>query len=322
MSISRRSLLGAASLLCLPRLALGQDYPTRPVRIIVPSTAGGGTDTFARLVAQHLSNVMGQNFYVENRPGGGTLIGLEAAAHAPNDGYTFYMAPSTIVTMHLVRKAMSVDVRRDFTPVSLTAILPQVLIMHPGVPAKSVQELIALAKKEPGKLTYGSAGIGTAPHMAMELFKNTAGVDIQHVPYKGVANSMQDIIGGTISGMIINVLTSKANIEAGQLRALGTTGLKRVESLPEIPTVAESGLPGYEALQWFGVLAPAGTPAPIVKRVQTAMSEGLNLPEIRQRLLLEGAEAVGNSPEEFGAFINAEIDKWTPVAKAAGIEPQ
>jgi tripartite-type tricarboxylate transporter receptor subunit TctC len=156
----------------------------------------------------------------------------------------------------------------------------------------------------------------------MELFKSTAGVDIQHVPYKGVANSLQDIIAGTITGMIINVLTSKANIEAGQLRALGTTGLKRVESLPDVPTVAESGLPGYEALQWFGVLAPAGTPAPIVKRVQVAMSEGLNLPEIRQRLALEGAEAVGNSPEEFSAFINAEIDKWTPVAKAAGIEPQ
>lgn len=305
-----------------PAVEAQTDYPNRPVRIIVPSTAGGGTDTFARLIAQHLSATMGQTFYVENRPGGGTLTGMEAAARAAPDGYTLCVVPSAMTTMHLVRKSMPIDALRDFAPVTQAAILPQVLIVHPGVQAASVRDFIALARREPGALTYGSAGIGTAPHMAMELLKNMAAVDIQHIPYKGVAPALQDIAGGRVSGMIVNVLTAKPLLDSGQVRALGTTGLKRVETMPDVPTISEAGIPNYEALQWFGVLAPAATPAPLVKRLQVAIAEALHLPEIKRRLALDGAEPVGSEPEAFAAFIKAEIDKWNVVAKAAGIEPQ
>jgi tripartite-type tricarboxylate transporter receptor subunit TctC len=227
-----------------------------------------------------------------------------------------------MTTMHLVRKSMPIDALRDFAPVTQAAILPQVLIVHPGVQAASVRDFIALARREPGALTYGSAGIGTAPHMAMELLKNMAAVDIQHIPYKGVAPALQDIAGGRVSGMIVNVLTAKPLLDSGQVRALGTTGLKRVETMPDVPTISEAGIPNYEALQWFGVLAPAATPAPLVKRLQVAIAEALHLPEIKRRLALDGAEPVGSEPEAFAAFIKAEIDKWNVVAKAAGIEPQ
>src|SRR5439155_16480528 len=261
-----------------------RDYPTKPVRIVVPSTPGGGTDTFARIVAQHLQAVLGQPFVIDNRPGGGTLIGMDAVAQAPPDGYTLYMSPSTTTTMHIVRKSMPYDVRKAFAPVTQVVVLPQALIIHPSVPAKTMQEFIALAKRAPGKLTYGSAGIGTAPHMSMELLKSMAGLDIQHIPYRGVSQSLTDVLGGRISGMILNVLTSKPSVDAGLLRALGVTGLTRSEAMPTIPPIAESGVPKYESLQWFGVLAPAGTPASVVNLLQSKIAEGLRAPEMKARL--------------------------------------
>jgi tripartite-type tricarboxylate transporter receptor subunit TctC len=298
------------------------DYPTKPVRIVVPSTPGGGTDTFARIVAQHLQAVLGQPFVIDNRPGGGTLIGMDAVAQAPPDGYTLYMSPSTTTTMHIVRKSMPYDVRKAFAPVTQVVVLPQALIIHPSVPAKTMQEFIALAKRASGKLTYGSAGIGTAPHMSMELLKSMAGVDIQHIPYRGVSQSLTDVLGGRISGMILNVLTSRPSVDAGLLRALGVTGLTRSEAMPTVPPIAESGVPKYESLQWFGVLAPAGTPALVVNLLQSKIAEGLRAPEMKARLANDGAEGVGNTPAEFAALINGEIEKWTAVAKAAHIQPE
>ena len=298
------------------------DYPNKPVKIIVPAAAGGGTDTTARMIADHLSKTMGQNFIVENRGGGGALIGTEAAARSPADGYTLLMTPSTLTTMHIVRKAMPIDAVRDFTPITQFIVLPQVLVVHPSVPASTLAEFIALAKKEPGKLSYGSAGPGTAPHMAMELLKSNAQVDINHIPYRGVAPALQDILGGRVSGMIVNVLIAKPHIEAGKLRALGVTSLQRSRSLPNVPTIAESGLPNYRALQWFGMVAPAGTPQPIVERLQKEIAAVLNTPAMQKRLEIEGADPVGNTAAEFGKVIKDEIAMWEGVAKAAGIKPQ
>jgi tripartite-type tricarboxylate transporter receptor subunit TctC len=316
-------LIAFIGLAALAPPALAQsDYPNRPVRIVVPSTPGGGTDTFARLIAQHLSITLGQQFIVDNRPGGGTLIGMDAVVHAPADGYTLYMSPSTTTTMHIVRKSMPYDVRRAFAPVTQVVVLPQALIIHPSVPAKTMQEFIALAKRDPGKLTYGSAGIGTAPHMSMELLKSMAGMNIQHIPYRGVSQSLTDVLGGRISGMILNVLTSKPSVDAGKLRALGVTSLTRSEAMPDVPPIAQAGVLNYEALQWFGVLAPAGTPAAIVDLLQRKISEGMKTPEMKARLATDGAEPVANTPAEFAALIDAEMEKWTAVAKAANIQPE
>jgi len=298
------------------------DYPNRPVQILVPAAAGGGTDTTARMIADHLSRTMGQNFYVENRGGGGALIGTEAAARSPADGYTLLMTPSTLTTMHIVRKAMPVDALRDFTPITQFIILPQVLVVHPSVPAQTFAEFIALAKQEPGKLSYGSAGPGTAPHMAMELFKSMAKIDVNHVPYRGVAPALQDVLAGRVSGMIINTLIAKPHIEAGNLRALGVTSLKRARPMPNVPTIAESGLPNYRALQWFGMVAPTGTPQTIVDRLQKEIAEVLKTPAMQQRLDIEGADPVGNTAAEFSKVIKDEIATWNEVAAAAGIKPQ
>lgn len=308
--------------LCATPAVAQSDYPNRPVRIVVPATPGGGSDLFARLVAQHLAGVMGQQFVVDNRPGGGTLVGMEAVLNSPPDGHTLYLSPSTSTSMHVVRKTMPFDVRRAFAPVTQLVVVPQALIVHPGVPARSAADFIALAKREPGKLTYGSAGIGTAPHMAMELFKSMAGIDVQHIPYRGVSQSVTDILGGRVSGMVLNVLTSKPHLDSGKLLALGVTGAKRSEALPDVPTISESALPGYQALQWFGILAPAGTPAPIVQLLQARIAEGMRSTETKARLAADGAEAVASTPAEFAALINEEIQKWTVLAKAANIQPE
>lgn len=318
----RSILLALTSVFIMSGAALAQaDYPNHPVKVIVPSTPGGGSDTFARLVAQHLSEALGQQFYVENRPGGGTLIGMEAAAHSAPDGYTLYLAPSTITLLPLVKKKMPVSLA-SFDPISLAVILPQALVINPSVKANNVQEFVALAKKDPGKLTYGSPGIGTGPQMAMQLFINDTGIDLLHVPYKGVANVLTDMLGGRISGMMLNLAVAKPQIEAGKLRALGVTSKTRVASLPKIPTIAEQGLPGFEALQWFGFFAPAGTPKAIVDKIQKEMAKGLNSPKIKQRLALESAEPGGDSPAEFAAFLKEESAKWAAVAKAAHIQPR
>jgi len=315
------------ALLCLGPLAVSAqaqgDYPSRTVRIIVPATPGGGSDTFARLVAQHLAKELNQQFVVENRPGGGTLPAMEFVLSQPADGYTLYLSPSTSTSMHLVRKSMPFDVRKSFVGLTQLAVVPQSLVINPKVPANTVKEFIALAKREPGKMSYGSAGLGTGPHMAMELFKLMAGnLQIQHIPYRGVSQSVTDILGGNISGMMLNVLTAKPHVEAGALRMLGVTSLKRSSAMPDVPTIAEAGVPDYEALQWFGLLARAGTPPDILHRLHKLIAEGMRSPEMQQRLKTEGADAVVNTPEEFTKLISSEVDRWTELAKAINLKPQ
>jgi tripartite-type tricarboxylate transporter receptor subunit TctC len=308
-------------LLVSPAAAQG-DYPSRTVRIIVPATPGGGSDTFARLIAQHLAKELNQQFVVENRPGGGTLPAMDFVAGQPADGYTLYLSPSTTTSMHLVRKSMPWDVRKTFTGVTQIAVVPQSLVINPKVQATSVKEFIALAKREPGKLSYGSAGPGTGPHMAMELFKLMAGVQIQHIPYRGVSQSVTDILGGNISGMMLNVLTAKPHVEAGQLRMLGVTSVRRSGAMPEVPTIAEAGVPDYEALQWFGLMARSGTPPEILNRLQKLIAEGMRSPEMQERLKTEGADAVVNTPDQFQKLISEEIDRWSKLAQAINLKPE
>lgn len=298
------------------------DYPTKPVKIIVPSAPGGGTDIAARVLAQHLSQSMGQQFYIENRPGAGNMIGIEAAARSTPDGHTLLMTASTLTINHVTYKKVLYDAVRDFSPISLVVSLPSVLVVHPSVPARSLAELIALAKRKPDDLTYGSAGIGTNPHLAMELFKTMAGISIRHIPYKGVGPALNDLIAGQVSSMIAGMLTTKPQVDAGTLRGLAVSGLRRVESLPNIPTVAEAGVANYEALQWYGLLAPAGTPTPIVAKLFAETAKATRSAEMKERLAADGAEPVGNTPTEFAAHIKEEMAKWAQVARAVGLEPQ
>ncbi len=298
------------------------DYPSKPVKIIVPSAPGGGTDISARVLAQFLSQSMGQQFYIENRPGAGNMIGIEAAARSAPDGYTLLMTASTLTINHLTYKKVLFDAVRDFAPISVVVSLPSVLAVHPSVEARSLTEFIALAKRKPGELTYASAGTGTNPHFAMELLKTMAGIDVRHIPYKGVGPGLNDVIGGQVSAMIAGVLTTRPQVDAGKLRGLAATSLTRIESLPNIPTMSEAGVPKYEALQWYGLLAPAGTPAPIVARLHAETAKAARTDEMKARLAADGAEPVGNTPAEFAAHIKEEMEKWGAVARAAGIEPQ
>jgi tripartite-type tricarboxylate transporter receptor subunit TctC len=302
--------------------AAAQEYPARPVRIIVPSPPGGGTDIVARVLAQHFARSFGQQFFVENKPGAGNMIGIEAVARSAPDGYTLLMTASTLALNSVLFKKVPYDPVRDFAPITLTATAPNVLLVHPAVPAQSLAEFIALAKAKPGALSYGTPGIGTSPHLSMELLKSMAGIELQHVPYKGTAAAVTDVIGGQIAATFANALTAKPQVDAGRVRALAITGPRRIEALPGVPPVAEAGVPGYEAMQWYGLLAPAGTPAAIVARLNGEALKALRSAEMKERLAADGAEPLGGSPAEFAALILRELDKWTRVARAAGIDPQ
>ena len=297
-------------------------YPSRPVRIVVPSPPAGGTDIIARVLAQHFSTSLGQQFFVENRPGAGNMIGIESVARAAPDGYTLLFVPSTLALNSVMYKKVSYDPVRDFAPITLAAVAPNVLVVNPKVPAHSIAELIALAKQKPGQLTYGTPGIGTSPHMSMELFKSLAGIDLQHVPYRGTAPAMTDVISGQIAAMFSNALTAKPQIEAGAIRALGVSTRKRSEAMPNLPPIAEAGVPNYEATQWYGLVAPAGTPADIVARLNAEVTQALRTQDMQDKLAGDGAEPVGTTPAEFAAHIKSELEKWAGVARAAKIEPQ
>ena len=317
----RRALIVLAVL--SPACAVAQSgYPARPVRFIVPSASGGGTDIIARAVAHRLSEALGQQFVVENRPGAGQMIGIEIAAKSPADGHTILMAASTLAINPIMYKKVPYDPVRDFAPITQAASLPNILVVHPSLPVKSVAELIALAKKEPGRLDYASAGIGTSPQMSVELLKSMTGIDMLHIPYKGTTPGVVDLLAGQVKVMTPNLLTALPHIKAGKLRALGVTSAKRSEALPEVPTIAETGVPGYESVQWYGVLAPVGTAREIVMRLHAEIVRALRHPEVGDRLAADGAEPVGSSPEEFAAFIKSEIDKWARVARAAGIRAE
>jgi len=297
------------------------DYPARPVRIIVPSPPSGGTDIIGRVLAQHFSKALGQQFVVENKPGAGNMIGIEAAARSAPDGYTLLMVASTLVLNSVLYKQVPYDPVRNFSPVTLAATAPNILVVDPKLPINSVADLIAAAKAKPGALSYGTPGIGTSPHLCMELLKYLAKIDLQHVPYKGTAAAVTDVMGGQIQVAFATALTAKPLVDAGRLRALAVSGPKRVAALPNVPPVADA-VPGYEAMQWYGLVAPAGTPSSIIERVHAEAIKALGLRETRDRLATDGAEPLGSTPTEFAAFIRRELDKWTKVAQAAGMEKQ
>ena len=297
-------------------------YPSRPVRIVVPSPPAGGTDIVARVLADHFSKAMGAQFFVENRPGAGNMIGIESVARSAPDGYTLLMVASTLSLNSVLYKKVSYDPVRDFAPIMQVASAPNVLIINPSLPARTLNEFIALAKQNPGQLTYGTPGIGTSPHMCMELLMSMAGIKLQHIPYRGTVPALTDVMSGQINGMFSTALSAKPQVDAGKVRALGLSSNKRSEALPSVLPIAEVGVPGYDATQWYGLLAPAGTPPDIIARIHAEAAKALSAHDVKEKLANDGAEPVGNSPAEFAAHIKNELEKWTKVAKAAGIEPQ
>lgn len=297
-------------------------YPSKPVRIVVPSSAGGGTDIVARILAPELSKRLGQQVVIDNRPGAGTMIGIEVAAKSPADGYTLLMGLSTLAINSALYKKVPYDPRRDFAPITQAVSSPSIIVVHPSVPVKTLKELIAFARARPGQLNYASAGTGTYPHMTMELFLSMAKLKMVHIPYKGTAPAMIDMVAGQVATMAATILTGMPQIRAGRLRPLGITSAARSPIVPDIPTVAEAGLTGYESVQWYGMLAPAKTPRDIVNRLHTEMTGVLKQPEIKARFAGDGADTVGSSPDEFTRYIQSELVKWAKVARDAGIQAE
>jgi tripartite-type tricarboxylate transporter receptor subunit TctC len=309
-----------AALLGVAGMAAAQTpYPAKPIRFVVPFPAGGPLDIVARSLGQELNKSWGQPVIVDNRPGAGGNIGADFVAKSPADGYTILMgAVSThAINVTLYRK-LPYDPIRDFAPITLVTSVPNVLVLHPSLPAKNVKELIALARAKPGQLNFASGSTGSAGHLAGELFKSMAGVDMTHVPYKGAAPAVIDLLGGHVSLMFDNMASALPNIKAGRVRALAVTTLKHSPLLPQLPTISESGLRGFDISTWFGVLAPGGTPPDIVARLNTEIVRILHTPDMQDRLAALGAEAVGNRPDEFAAFIKAEIAKYARVIRASG----
>jgi tripartite-type tricarboxylate transporter receptor subunit TctC len=299
-----------------------QAYPAKPVRVVVPSSPGGTTDIVGRVIAQRLTESLGQQFSVDNRAGAGTMIGNEIVAKAPPDGYTLLMGISTLAIIPSMYKTVRYDALTDFAPISLAVTVPNVLVVHPSVPARSVKTLIGLARAQKMKLTSGSAGTGTSPHLSLALFASMAGIEVIHVPYKGSGMGMIGVLGGEVDMLVPALPTAIANIKAGKLVALGVTTATRSQAMPALPTIAEGGLPGYEATQWFGMLAPAGTPRPIIDRLHQHVVSALRSPDTAKHLAGEGAEVIASTPEHFAAYLRSETGKWAQVIKAAKLERQ
>jgi len=308
-----------AFLLACTCMAQAQGFPNKPIRFVVPYPAGGPLDTIARLLGAKVGESVKQPVVVDNKPGAGGNIGADVVAKSPADGYTILMgAVATHAINPTLYKSIPYDPIRDFAPVTQVASTPNVLVVNPSVPAANVREFIAYAKANPGKLSFGSGSIGSAGHLAGELFKASAGVDMVHVPYKGAAPAMQDLIGGQIQLMFDNLASSLAQVKAGRIRALAVTTAKRSSFAPELPTIAESGLPGFDISTWFGIFAPAGTPKEALDRLHAEFTRALASPDVREKMLALGAEPVGNKPEEFAAYIKSEAEKYAKVIKASG----
>ena len=314
----RRAIVAiAVAAVALGGSAFAQSFPNKPIRMIVPFAPGGGTDLLARIVAGKMSESMGQQVIVENRAGGNTLIGTEAVVRAAPDGYTLLMQTNNLASNPtLYRGKLSFDTRKDLAPVALVAGNPHVLVVHPSVPARDLKEFIALAKAKPGTITFATAGSGTVNHLTGELLKMRAGIDLTHVPYKGSGALMPDLLGGQVSALFAAMPTVTGVIKEGRLRALAVTTPKRFRGLPDVPTIAESGYPGYDFSSWFGVLAPAGTPEPVIERLNGEIVKALKDPGVRERL--HDYEIFGSTPKEFAAFIESEIDKTAKVIAASG----
>ena len=301
--------------------ASAQSYPARPVKIIVPFAAGGPADLYARTIGERLQSALGQSFVVENRPGGGAIVGTDAVAKSAPDGYTLLMMSNTHTVNESLIKDKPFQLLRDFVPVAPVNYSDLVMVVHPSVPANTLAEFIALAKAKPGGLNYASSGPGTPYHMAGELFKAMAGVDIVHVPYKGSSGARTDILGGQVQMMFDAITTMAPNVRAGKLKALGTSGKARSSVLPDVPTVSEAGVAGYDAVIWLGIMAPAGTPKPIVDRLNAEITRAANAPEMKEAWTKQGAVAMSMSPEEFGRFMREDIDKWERIVRISGAKP-
>lgn len=302
--------------------AYAADYPTKPVKWVVPYAPAGTTDVLARIVAQWLTEHMGQSFIIENKPGAGALIGTEVVAKAAPDGYTLLMMSNTHTVNETLFAKRPYDLMRDLVPVAPVNSSDLVMVVHPSVPAKTLQEFVALAKAQPGKLSYASSGPGTPYHMAGELFKSMSGTDILHIPHKGSAEARNDVMGGHVQMMFDAVTAMKGAIDAGEVRALATTGLQRSSGMPNLPTVNESGVPGYEATIWLGIMAPKGTPQEIVDKLNAEIGKIIAKPEIRDAWAKQGAVPMTMTPDQFGAYLKQDIEKWAKVIKTAGIAIQ
>jgi tripartite-type tricarboxylate transporter receptor subunit TctC len=313
-------LIGAALAFALP--AAAQSWPTKPVRIVVPFGPGGPADVYARIVGQELGEVLKQQFVIENKPGAGAVIGTDIVAKAPADGYTLLMMSNTHTTNETLLSNKPYTLMKDLAPVAPVNSSDLLMVVHPSVPAKTVAEFVALAKKEPGKLAYASSGPGTPYHMAGELFKAMTGTDILHVPHKNSGDARNAVVGGHVQMMLDAVTTMKGPVEAGQVRALGTTGTARSAILPDVPTVAEAGVPGYEATIWLGIMAPAGTPKEIVDKLNTEIARAIAKPAIRDAWAKQGAVPMTMTPAEFGGFLQRDIDKWAKVVQVSGAKVQ
>ena len=311
----------AFALLAFANPGAAQDYPIRPVRLIIPFPPGGSNDVVGRLIATHLAERLGKQVVVDNRGGAGGVIGTEVVAKSPADGYTLLIISMAHAVNPWLYK-LSYDPIKDFAPVGLLAKGANVLVVHPSLPVNSVKELVALAKQKPGDLQYASAGIGSFQHLGGELFKLMAGVDILHVPFKGGGPAMVDIVGGHTKVMFSSMVQTVPQIKAGKLRALGTGGLERSPVLPDVPTIAEAGVPGYEAVNWWGMVAPAGTSPAIIDRVNREVEAVQQSPEVQKQFANEGATPVSMKPADFGGFMVSEMNKWEKVVKQGGIKAE
>lgn len=321
LTVSAAFVLGSGAVVAQARAASTADsYPSRPVRLIVSLAPGGGTDFVARILAGKLSEAWGEQVVVDNRPGGGSIIGAELAAKAAPDGYTLLMGTNSLLTQPSLFKNLPYDVAKDFAPVTLALRAPTVMSMHPSVAAGNLKELIALAKTKPGELSYASPGLATTGHLGGELFKLVAKVDILHVPYKGAGTAISNLLGGEVKLMISSPPAVVPHIKAGRLKALAVTGKKRAAQAPDIPTFEESGLAGVDAYDWFGVLAPAGTPKSVISKLNAEIKKIVNTPEVSHRFAVaQFAEPVGSTPEQLRQFIISEIDRWGRVIREANI---
>ncbi len=306
-----------ASVLSAPAQS-ADSYPVKPVRLVTPFPPGGGTDILARALAPRMSESLGGSVIVENRAGAGGLVGIEAVAKAAPDGYTLLLVSGSLTIIPSLFPNVRYDPVKDFTPVTLATRQPYIAVVHPSLPAKNIRELIALARARPGQVTYASAGSGGAGHLGMELLKTMLKVNIVHIPYKGSGPALIDVLGGHVSLMFASAPSAMPHIKTGRLRALAMTGSQQSAAVPGVPTIAESGLPGFETYGWYGVLAPAGTAPPIIARVHGAIIKAMAAPEVMERIVADGSEAVAGTPEQFADYIKRDIPKWAKVIKESG----
>ncbi len=323
MALQRARSLGLGMLLvCIAGVAAAQDYPNRPIRFIVPYPPAGGTDVVARILTEPLGAVLGQTIVIDNKGGAAGNVGTDIAAKAPADGYNILFTLSSHTINPKLYSKLPFDVEKDFVPISLAAMIPQILVVHPSVPANNVQELIALAKAQPGKLNYASVGTGSPGHIAGELFKLKAGVDIVHVPYKGGGPAVTDTIGGQVQLLFVSMPAAWQHVKSGRLKAIAVTSDKRSVAAPDLPTILESGVPDCVVNSWYGALAPAKTPPAAVAKLQAAFAQVLANPQVKEKLLAQGAEAASTTQAEFDKVIRDELAKWEYVIRAANIKPE